>query len=113
MKRRQFTVEAAMLLLGGAAITISGCGGGASPTASSAPLVDKSGAISSNHGHLAVVTGAEQGEGGSLDLDIRGTATHTHTVSLSAADVVSIRNGARVEKESSGTSHTHTVTFNG
>ena len=51
-------------------------------------------------------------EAGALALDIRGTAGHTHTVSLSASEVVSVRNHLRVQKESSGNSHTHTVTFN-
>ena len=45
MNRRQFTAEAAMLLLGGAAITISGCGGGSAQPGRRArpPLTDKSG----------------------------------------------------------------------
>jgi hypothetical protein len=32
---------------------------------------------------------------------------------VSASDVRSVRNGVRVEKESSGSRHSHTVTFNG
>ena len=40
MNRRQFTAEAALFLLGGAAITISGCGGGGSSPAASTPLID-------------------------------------------------------------------------
>lgn len=113
MNRREFTVEMAMTLLGGASIVISGCGGSSSPTAASAPpLTDKLGNISSNHGHIALITAAVLGEGGSLDLDIRGTAGHTHTVSLTADDMGSVRRGNRLDKESSGNSHTHTVTFN-
>ena len=51
--------------------------------------------------------------GGALSLDIRGTATHTHTVELSAADIASIAGNGRVSKSSSTTSgHDHTVTFN-
>jgi len=34
-------------------------------------------------------------------------------VSLEAAEVVSVRKGQRVQKDSSGNSHTHVVTFNG
>ena len=44
---------------------------------------------------------------------MRGTASHTHTLSLSASDVASIRGGARLDKDCTGGSHTHTVTFNG
>ena len=112
MNRREFTAEAALLLLGGATITLSGCGGG-SPAASSPPLTDKTGEISSNHGHSATITAAQLGDGGSLDLDLRGTASHTHMLSLSASEIASIRSGAVFEKTCSGTSHTHNVTFNG
>jgi hypothetical protein len=114
MNRREFTAEAALLLLGGATITLSGCGGGSgSPAASSPPLTDKTGTISSNHGHAAMITAAQLGDGGSLDLDLRGTASHTHMLSLSASEIASIRSGAVFEKTCTGTSHTHTVTFNG
>jgi hypothetical protein len=111
MNRREFTTQAALLMLGGATITLTGCGGG-SPAASSPPLTDKTGTISSNHGHSAVITAAQQGEGGSLDLDLRGTASHTHMLSLTAAEIATIRSGAVFEKTCTGTSHTHTVTFN-
>jgi len=115
MNRREFTVEAALALIGGAAITISGCGGGSSssPVASTPPLTDVLGTVTSNHGHSALITVAQLGAGGTLELDIRGTSGHTHTVSLSPTDIVGIRSGARVQKESSGSSHTHAVTFNG
>ena len=112
MDRREFTVGAAMALLGGAAITISGCGAGSSPTASTPPLTDVAGTIASNHGHSAVITAAQLGEGGALELDCRGTSGHTHMVSLTASDVTNVRKGAMIQKESSGNSHTHTVTFN-
>ena len=48
-------------------------------------------------------------------LEIQGTASHPHTVSLTAADVVAIREGRQVTRESSPSpsgSHAHTVTFN-
>jgi Mrp family chromosome partitioning ATPase len=115
MNRREFTVEAALLLLGGTVITITGCGGGAgsSPTAASAPpLKDAVGDISANHGHAAVITAARLGETGTLDLDIRGTASHSHMVSLSDAEIANIRMGLPVAKQSSGNSHTHMVAFN-
>jgi hypothetical protein len=112
MNRREFTAEVALLLLGGATITLSGCGGGGSPAASSPPLTDKAGEISSNHGHAATVTAAQLGTGGGLDLDIQGTASHSHMLSLTAGEVVMIRSGSRFEKTCTGGKHTHTVTFN-
>jgi hypothetical protein len=112
MNRRQFTAEAAAFLLGGAAITISGCGGG-SPTASTPPPPDRVGTVDANHGHYAVITSAQQLDGGAVELDIRGTSSHSHKVTLSAGDVASVRNGRRVELASTGSSHSHVVVFNG
>jgi hypothetical protein len=112
MNRRAFTAQAALLMLGGATITLTGCGGGSSPAASSPPLTDKEGAISSNHGHAATVTAAQLTSGGGLELDIRGTSSHSHMLSLTPDDVAAIRSGAMFEK-TCGTGHKHTVTFNG
>jgi hypothetical protein len=116
MTRRKFAAESAWALLGAATVTLAGCGGGgaaANPAAASAPPTDRVGSISSNHGHTAVIVAAQLVTGGALELDLRGTSAHGHTVSLSATEVASIRAGARVEKESSGSPHTHTVVFNG
>jgi hypothetical protein len=118
--RRAFNTAWVYALLGGAAITVTGCGDGGSPagpsgnpTPTAAPVTDKEGAISGNHGHTAVVTAAQLTAGGALELNIQGTSAHTHTVSLDAAEIASIRSGQRVAKTSSNNnSHTHTVTFN-
>jgi hypothetical protein len=114
MNRREFTADAVLLLLGGATITMGGCGGGgASPAASSAPPSDAVGTVSSNHGHSAVISGAQLGAGGALELDIRGTSSHPHVLSLTAGEVATIRAGGRVTKDCTGGSHHHSVTFNG
>lgn len=123
--RRQFTLASAMAILSGVAITItSACGGGGSspsspsnptpaPTPTPAASGDKVGAISDNHGHSAVITGAQLTAGGALSLDIRGTATHPHTVALSATEIAAIAGNQRVSKSSSANDgHDHTVTFN-
>jgi len=121
LTRRDFTLAAAMAILSGVAISVSGCGGGdssgspASPTpASSTPAgTDRTGAISSNHGHSAVVASAQLGASGGITLNIQGTSSHPHTVALTGADLSAIANNQRVSKESSNdASHTHTVTFN-
>lgn len=124
--RRQFTLATAMAMLAGVAITITeACGGGGynSPTSpgtggtgggNGTASGDKVGTISNNHGHSAVITAARLAQGGELDLDIRGTASHTHTVSLSASDLTEIAGGKVVAHDSSTDSgHSHTVTFNG
>jgi hypothetical protein len=92
----------------GASLVVGPGGGTASVT----------GSISANHGHVATITGAELDAGVALPLDIRGTADHSHTVQLSGAEVVQIRNGQRVTTTSSTATslttanHSHTVTFN-
>jgi len=122
--RRQFTLASAMAILSGVAITITACGGsGSSPSSPNTPTPtptptptasgDKVGAISDNHGHSAVITGAQLTAGGALTLDIQGSSSHTHTVQLSAAEIASIGGNQRVSKSSSTTQgHDHTVTFN-
>jgi hypothetical protein len=115
--RREFTVAALLAMLGGVSITISGCGGSASPSSPSTPsttqpVADKSGTISSNHGHVAVITSAQLTAANTLALSLQGTASHNHMLELSAAELVQIRDGRTFAKECSGTSHTHMVTFN-
>lgn len=108
--RRQLTVQAALLLLGGATITVTGCGGGGSGNGNSG---DRSATISDNHGHAATITSAQLTAGSGLTLNIQAAATHNHTVDLSGAEVVDIRNGIRVAKTTStADAHFHTVTFN-
>jgi hypothetical protein len=121
LTRRDFTLAAAMAILSGVAISVSGCGGSnsssspASPSpASSTPTgSDKTGTISSNHGHAAVIASAQLGASGGITLNIQGSAGHPHTVALTGADLSAIASNQRVAKESSNdASHTHTVTFN-
>lgn len=116
--RREFTLASALALLGGVTITVSGCGGGSSsPTRPvGGPIPDVTGAISDNHGHLAVVTGAQMTAGNAIALDIQAEATHPHMVELSAADLGDLRNGRMVSKISSNgdvDAHRHQVTFQG
>jgi hypothetical protein len=117
--RREFTAAAVMAMLAGVSITISGCGGGGggggtgSPNQPTPSNGDRVGSVSANHGHEARITAAELTAGNGVTLQIRGTSDHPHTVTLTAAEVVSIRNGQRVGRASSEEDfHTHTVTFN-
>jgi len=116
LDRREFTRLSLLAMLSGATITISGCGGGGYGSPTTPSTGDKSGFISANHGHSAVITSAQLTAGGQLTLSLGaavGVPNHTHTVTLTAAEVVSIRDGARVSKVSSTDDlHEHTVTFN-
>ena len=114
LDRREFTLAALLAMLSGVSITISGCGSSSpgSPTPTPTSSSDKSGQISANHGHTVVITSAQLTAGGALVVTLLGGG-HSHTVDLSAMEVVQIRDGQRVAKASSSTDgHTHTVTFN-
>lgn len=115
LNRREFTLEAALAVLGGSTITILGCGGYKSPSGPSGP-VNVVGEVSANHGHIAVITGAQVNAGGGVDLNIQGSATHSHIVSVSAAQIASLKSGGRVSTESTTgdtNMHKHTVVFQG
>jgi hypothetical protein len=116
LTRREFTVESALATLAGVTITISGCGDDDddNPTTSpTPPATDKTGAVGTNHGHVATITAAQLTAGMALTLNIQGTAPHPHTVALTQAEVTQISGGTRVEKVSStDNAHSHTVTFN-
>jgi hypothetical protein len=120
--RREFSRQAVIAILSAASITIVDCGGGSSPAPSPSPPPgggggggsgDVVGNVSANHGHTAVVTAAQITAANSVTLDIRGTASHPHTLALSAAEVGMVGNRQTVSKTSStDDNHMHTVTFN-
>jgi hypothetical protein len=122
LDRREFTAEAVLAMLSGVVILVgeSACGGsGSSSPASPAPLPttggtgDEVGQISNNHGHSAVVTAAQLLAGNQVQLDIRGQADHTHSITLTHDALVNISAGATVSTTSTTTNgHDHTVTFN-
>jgi hypothetical protein len=112
LDRREFAHRSVMLLLGGVTITLSGCAGDG-PTQPT--YADAVGTVGTNHGHAVMITGAVLSAGGGVTLDIQGTSSHPHQVTLTSAEVISIREGRRVSKESTPSpsgSHAHTVTFN-
>ena len=116
--RREFTVQSALAMLSGVAITLSSCGDSNSSTApsttsTSTPAGANIGVVGSNHGHTAVITSAQLTTANAVSLDISGSADHSHTVNLTDAEVGQIAGGTRVQKGSSNDDgHAHTVTFN-
>ena len=118
LDRREFTTEALMLALSGVAITVSGCAAGSSPsspnpTGGGGTAGDKTGLVSANHGHRASVTSAMLVTGNMVQLDIRGSADHTHEVTLTTDAIQAIKGGRPVVTSSTNTSaHAHSVTFN-
>ncbi len=117
LTRREFTLEAALALLAGCVITISdGCASATSPS-SATPPADITGVISSNHNHAGVITGAQITAGNAFTFSIQGTAAHPHTLSITQADLTTLKNRQSVSREASADFsntfglHTHVVTF--
>ena len=116
--RREFTLQSAMAILSVATITISGCSDGDSnpgpgPSPGPGHSTGATGVVSANHGHTATITGAQLTARNAIQLTITGSATHPHTVDLTAAGVGMIADLQRVSKSSStDDGHLHTVTFN-
>ena len=117
--RRDFTVKSALAILSSVPVTMMACSDSdsspspAAPTPQPAPVGDVQGTVGTNHGHEAVIMGAQLTAGNAIVLDILGTADHTHSVSLSADDIGQIAAGNRVQRESStDVAHSHMVTFN-
>lgn len=111
--RRQFSLDAALALVAGCVITVAeGCGSKSSP-ASPTP-VDIAAEIATNHTppHTTSVTGAQIAAGNAVTLNLVGAATHTHTVTLSQADLLSLKNKQVVTRDSTNdANHTHAITF--
>ena len=117
-QRRAFALQSMLAMLAGVTITISACGEDSSPTAPGQGEDGRTGGVSANHGHTAVITRAQLTAGDGVMLNIRGSATHPHIVELSPGEVGQVAAGQRVSKVSSTDDspdagrHSHAVTFN-
>ena len=110
MERREFLQETGIAaLLAGVSVTIGGCGSDDSVSPGPGGVA---GVIGGNHGH-SVSLSASQLEGGvAVTLTMSG-GSHSHTVSLTDAQVASVADAGTVTvTSSSGSGHTHGVTFN-
>ena len=68
--------------------------------------------IASNHGHALSISAADKMAGVAKEYDIKGSADHSHTVSLAADDFADLSGGTVVILESSTDSgHSHAVTI--
>src|SRR5262245_11823962 len=115
--RREFPLDAALAVLAGCVVTISDGCGKSSTGPSETPPTDVTGAISANHNHSALVTGAQITAGAALTVNIQGTAAHPHTVAISQTELSTLKSRRPVTKESSTDQsntfglHSHSVTF--
>lgn len=67
--------------------------------------------IGNNHGHVLVVSKAEVVAGVEKTYDIMGTATHTHSVTVTAAMFAQLQGGTTQMTVSSTTTHSHPITI--
>ena len=116
MDRRKFLAFAAGSVVLGAAVVLTGCSSGSSsstPTTPTTTYTDKSASVSSNHGHTFTLTAAQQQAAADAKIYSGGSATHSHKISISAADVASIAGGTKWSAECSmDAGHSHMITFN-
>jgi hypothetical protein len=111
LSRRAFTLDAALAILAGCVITVTTACDDDSPTTPT-PVANVTGTIQNNHGHEAVIQGAQITAGSAFDLQIRGTADHPHTVSISQANLQALASRQAVSATSTTDNfHSHTVTF--
>ena len=110
--RRQFLGTAV------AATAVAACGGDDGKTDAAiagrnCAVNGTSTTISSNHGHVIMVTSAQVNAGVDMTYDIMGSADHTHSVTITAANFATLQsnaNGSVMVTTTSGGGHTHSVT---
>jgi hypothetical protein len=116
MDRRAFLARAGLLATWAAIpVTLTGCGDDDDGNPMDGGSGDVSGSVSNTggHTHSVTITKAQIDAANSVVLTLTTSAGHTHTVSLTAEQVGTIGEGGQVQRESSSDqAHTHTVTFN-
>jgi hypothetical protein len=124
-ERRQFFKRLMMMTfaLVGAQTLLSACGGsgyssGGGGTPSSGGSCETNGttaSVGSNHGHIApTISAADVTSGTQQTYAVaQGTATHSHTVTVSAANFTTLQGdtGVNIATDSDSTGHTHTITI--
>jgi 3-hydroxyisobutyrate dehydrogenase-like beta-hydroxyacid dehydrogenase len=102
--RKGFLVR---LATGGWALATAGCGGGYDDPPDKAGCVAT---IAANHGHALEIPAADLNANADRSYDILGTATHTHSVTFTAAQLASLKAGNTVLVTSTvGAGHTHQI----
>lgn len=115
LTRKQFL--SSMLGIAAGATLFAACGGddggGAGPDAAATGNCGTNGttvAIGSNHGHMLTVSAADVTAAADKTYDIKGSADHTHSVTVSAALFAMLKANTAVNTTSTnGDGHTHTI----
>jgi hypothetical protein len=103
-------------VVGAAAAACGGSGGDDGPGGTGKDCVVNGATtqISSNHGHVITVSTADVMAGVDKTYDIMGTALHTHSVTVTAANFASLMNnpdGSVMVTSTTSDAHQHTVTI--
>ncbi len=116
MDRREFLAKAGLLATWSlVAVSVSSCSDDGSPSGPPADDGSVTGVVTQGgHSHGGTtITEVQLDAGNAVTLTLTGNG-HTHTVELSAPQVVDIADGLEVAQNTvaDGTGHSHTVTFN-
>jgi hypothetical protein len=107
-------------LIGAGALLAAGCGGddgdpGPGDAASKSCTTNGTNVnIESNHGHVLMVSKEDVTAGADKTYNIQGTATHPHTVMVTAANFTSLKNNPGMSimvTSSTDSAHSHGVTI--
>ena len=115
MDRREFLARAGLVATWAAiSVRVTGCSDDESnPMDGGSGSVQADVSTDSGHSHSATITAAQIQAGNAVTLTLSSSSGHTHQVSLSADEVMTIGSGGAVIKVSTNDSgHTHTVAFN-
>jgi hypothetical protein len=92
-------------------LLIESCGGGGSSYSAGTGTVAGCGnTIAANHGHVLTIALADLDSATDITYNIQGSADHNHTVTLTVAQLRTLKTGASVSTVSSTTlSHQHDI----
>ena len=110
MTRRELLASLGVVAAGAALAACGDDGGGSIDAAVSCDDNGTTSVITQNHGHVLVVTQEDIAAGVDKTYDIMGTALHTHSVTITAAQFAMLaQNMSATTTSSVATSHSHGI----
>lgn len=106
VSRKKFLIQVGS---GALALVTAGCGGGGDDPDSSGGVACVA-SITGNHGHVLTILPADLDSPTARTYDIKGDATHSHTVTVTAAQLAQLKAGSPVSIVSTvGAGHSHEI----
>jgi hypothetical protein len=115
MDRREFLAKAGLVATWAAiSVKVSGCGEDGNPAEPEDGDVNADVSFDSGHTHSVTITAAQIEAASGVTLQLSSASGHVHEVALSSAEVMDIGAGEPVTTFtlSDSTGHSHSVTFN-